>query len=91
MKHRFAPNFLGISAFFASLVPVVLTYVALALYARGIPMFDDYLALLRFAVDFRAAPSLLSRLAFVVSAQHSEYNSSSNTSLWPLSSPLPVT
>ncbi len=63
---------LGLAAL-AELLPIVITYATLARYARNQPMFDDYLAILGFAVQLHDRVGVVSRIAYVAAAQHSEY------------------
>jgi hypothetical protein len=54
------------------LLPVLATFTLLFYELRGLPMFDDFQALVLFAVKFRhlyGAP----RLLYIVAAQHDEY------------------
>lgn len=73
MKQSRAPKTLLVAAALAAVLPIVSFYVALLVYARGIPIFDDHMALLHFAVVFHAAPSLWAKLTLTVAAQYLEY------------------
>ena len=53
--------------------PVVLTFGILLREMRGIPMFDDYQALIFFGVKFQQLHGFLPKLLFAIAAQHDEY------------------
>ena len=55
------------------LVPVLVFYVLLWREMRSVPMFDDYHAVLRFALDYQAQPGLGAKLLYLLAAQHDEY------------------
>lgn len=73
MKPSAAPKTILLLAASAAILPILLSYVLLARYARGFPMFDDYLALLQIADRFHTAASLPDKLTLLIATQHSEY------------------
>ena len=53
--------------------PILLTSILLLREMRGIPMFDDYQALIYYSLHFVQLHGLSPRLLFAISAQHDEY------------------
>jgi hypothetical protein len=57
----------------ASLVPIVISFAVLAYEYRAVPIFDDYQAIVYFALQLRSLHGLLAKLLYIVAAQHDEY------------------
>ena len=62
-----------IAALACALFPIFAVYTLLFREMRNVPMFDDYQAIVSFALIFRQLPSLGSKLLFILAAQHDEY------------------
>lgn len=62
-----------LGALACALAPILAVYTLLFREMRNAPMFDDYQAIVSFALIFRQLPNLGSKLLFIVAAQHDEY------------------
>jgi hypothetical protein len=56
-----------------SAAPIVLFYSILILRVRNLPCWDDYWCVLQFLQNLSLKHSLVSRVAYILSAQHNEY------------------